>query len=1148
MIRETDVRVTIAFTLGTEYRGSSQDCSLSITRAKPVVNIRASTGEPAVEGDLIEFEVMRSSGAGDALTVEFQLDEDGVSTGVEAGDVLMDSLEGVTQSVTIAAGERTATVDVATTSDSVWENHSRIQMEIAVDDSYIIHGTEGSASVLVRDDEFVASVAELSVAPNPVGEGGGKTAAMVTVTTSETGAPHGRVTVPVHTANGTATAGTDFSALDTSLTFAESDFSGVEVDGNSRFRASKSVDVMILQDSLGEEGETFSVVLGSPSDSLVTLDADSMSTSVTITDDELPALAALTVSGGTLTPAFSSTGQSYTVPDVGYGDHLATISATPESGAEVSFLDTSGNDYDDLDDMAVGHQVYLNIGSTTIKIRVEKNGAMQDYTLVFARTKPTVRIRAVTTGHANEGDTLSFEVSRSEAAGDVLDVRVGMDELDVVEGEGHGDMLPDAVEGTSPLRTIEADETSLVFAVDTVGDVGWEKHSSIEMTVKAESRYEIDSDKGTASIVVQDDDFPDSTATLTVSPNRVGEGAEKVVATVTVTTDDARMPHGEVSIPVSTSGGTATAGEDYTAVDSSLVFKGGDFGEVEEDGDTIYRASKSVEISILDDDLDEDDETFDVELGTASQVAVDIDSGAGSVLVTINDENSKPVVTVFTTPSPPVVFGRGAISLDGTSSDSDGDTLTFSWTTSPENFGAFSNASSEDTTWTAPAPLSTEQAVTLILTVSDDGEPMGVTTAEVAATVRANQAPTVEIKTTADTLKGGETVMLGARVLDPENGVVRNQWSGGGIFQDASAKDTGWTAPDATNEVQIFTLTLTATDEVGLTASDSVVFTVPASNQKPTFSGSEMGIRSVDEGTASGVSIGAPVAAVDADQDTLTYTLGGVDAASFDIDGAGQISVAVGTTLDYEVKREYAVDVSVSDGRDKAGEIDHSVDTSLPVRISVGDEEEAGVVTFYSSELRVGEEVRVGVRDPDNYEPSNTTGSVADADIASWLWERSDGVDGPWTEITGPTTATYVPTADDKGKYLRVTASYTDRRGSGKSAIGVVGRVRAEDTSPLVVVVSPDMATMNGCTVITLEVTTSYTGSDVLSYSWSAYPNVGYFEDDSMGSATWSGPDPGESPLSVVLTLTVTDGGGMSATDSVLVTVRGEAAGTGDGE
>ena len=60
--------------------------------------------------------------------------------------------------------------------------------------------------------------------------------------------------------------------------------------------------------------------------------------------------------------------------------------------------------------------------------------------------------------------------------------------------------------------------------------------------------------------------------------------------------------------------------------------------------------------------------------------------------------------------------------------------------------------------------------------------------------------------------------------------------------------------------------------------------TTPANNA-PEFPATETGMRSVPENTAAGENIGAPVMATDADAgDTLMYTLGGTDMASFAID------------------------------------------------------------------------------------------------------------------------------------------------------------------------------------------------------------------------------------------------------------------------
>ena len=101
-------------------------------------------------------------------------------------------------------------------------------------------------------------------------------------------------------------------------------------------------------------------------------------------------------------------------------------------------------------------------------------------------------------------------------------------------------------------------------------------------------------------------------------------------------------------------------------------------------------------------------------------------------------------------------------------------------------------------------------------------------------------------------------------------------------------------------------------------------------NTAPVFSDSEgnpitEAVRSVVENTAAGENVGAPVTAMDADNDTLTYSLGGTDMASFDIDpSTGQIMVGAGTMLDYETKASYMVTVTASDGI-ASGSIDVTV-------------------------------------------------------------------------------------------------------------------------------------------------------------------------------------------------------------------------------
>ena len=89
-----------------------------------------------------------------------------------------------------------------------------------------------------------------------------------------------------------------------------------------------------------------------------------------------------------------------------------------------------------------------------------------------------------------------------------------------------------------------------------------------------------------------------------------------------------------------------------------------------------------------------------------------------------------------------------------------------------------------------------------------------------------------------------------------------------------------------------------------------------AGNTAPTFSSSTAS-RSVAENSAAGTNVGAVLTATDADNDTLTYTLDGTDAASFALvttAGSARIRTKSGVTYDYETQSSYVVIVKADDG------------------------------------------------------------------------------------------------------------------------------------------------------------------------------------------------------------------------------------------
>ena len=98
--------------------------------------------------------------------------------------------------------------------------------------------------------------------------------------------------------------------------------------------------------------------------------------------------------------------------------------------------------------------------------------------------------------------------------------------------------------------------------------------------------------------------------------------------------------------------------------------------------------------------------------------------------------------------------------------------------------------------------------------------------------------------------------------------------------------------------------------------------------------------------------MGDPVAATDQGDgrpDVLTYTLGGTDAASFDIDsGTGQIRVKAGNIPDFETTPSYTVTVTAADPSDTQST---QFRDSITVTIMVTDVDETPTFTPGDTEV-----------------------------------------------------------------------------------------------------------------------------------------------------------------------------------------------------
>ena len=165
------------------------------------------------------------------------------------------------------------------------------------------------------------------------------------------------------------------------------------------------------------------------------------------------------------------------------------------------------------------------------------------------------------------------------------------------------------------------------------------------------------------------------------------------------------------------------------------------------------------------------------------------------------------------------------------------------------------------------------------------------------------------------------------------------------------------------------------------------------------------------------------VTATDPENQTVVYSVEGTGADDFNHDfsldsSTGEITVKSNATIDFETKSSYTVSIRATD---TAGS-----NSAVEVTINVTNADDVGSVELSAGTPALSEPVTASVSDQD--------GSVT---VQSWSWARGTTRTGSFSLISGEDTASYTPVDQDLGMFLRVSASYTDAFGSGKSAQGI---------------------------------------------------------------------------------------------------------------
>ncbi len=212
------------------------------------------------------------------------------------------------------------------------------------------------------------------------------------------------------------------------------------------------------------------------------------------------------------------------------------------------------------------------------------------------------------------------------------------------------------------------------------------------------------------------------------------------------------------------------------------------------------------------------------------------------------------------------------------------------------------------------------------------------------------------------------------------------------------------------------TVTVTATDPWGASATSEVTITVTNVDEAPAIASDAVPTRSLEENETT-LTLGDVYGATEPESEAVTWSVSGPDSGKFSIgETTGQLSFKSPSPNfespgDADEDNVYEVTVVASD---PAGNSD-----KLDVLVTVTNAAETGNITFSSLRPKVGTPLTAELDDPD--------GGVTDL---TWQW--SDGT----TDIEDATSATYTPVAGDIGDTLTVTATYKDNSlAAGATAI-----------------------------------------------------------------------------------------------------------------
>ncbi|KAF0103975.1 MAG: endoglucanase [Rhodospirillaceae bacterium] len=585
--------------------GAIQEWVAAFDTAEPATPSLSIADVSVQEGNagtrLMTFTVTLSAAAAGPVTVAYST-ADGTAT--SGSDYVAAS-----GTLTFAAGETSKTIQVTVNGDTAVEGNEAFTVRLANAAGATI--IDGSATGTLTNDDTAATLPALSVGDVSLREGDSGTAELMFIVTLDKAAT-GPVTVNYATANGTATAGSDYAALTGTLTFAAGE-------------TSKMVHVVVNGDTAVEANETFSLTLSGATGATI---ADATAVGQ-ITDDDTvqdPGNGSGKVHLVNSVSGADIVGFNPAVDRIDLGNaniHSFIIIDTPQGFGFMSpwsgeTVIVQGVRLADLSVENFGFIENNHLREALSGALAWENGPVLAADTVYMRSHEVGQVDRVAFDPTTDVVSFKFYGSRenlsmTDSPEGVVIADLSTGQKLVLVGVTRADLSPDNFEFT--FTQVRED--------DLPGKIGMGQTSNVQIVdfnLPIAGGGTVTGASGATDGVTGNDDG--TLPTLSIADLSVAEGNGDHAHFMFVVTLD-KAATGPVTVGYSTANGTATADADYVPSTGTVVFAAGE-------------TSKMVHVDIKGDALAEGNETFTVNLSSPAGATI----ADGTAIGTIVDDDA----------------------------------------------------------------------------------------------------------------------------------------------------------------------------------------------------------------------------------------------------------------------------------------------------------------------------------------------------------------------------------------------------------------------------------------------------------------------------------------------------------------------------